>query len=252
MPAKKQLKGRIFPTIAAAAAAIGKPVAELRSAKNAGCPAFRSNGNVGEVELRAWLKKSPKASPPPEMGAIGKSGTNEALRRLEEAEAYAHAAFIGARDSKKPDASVVEERQRQWISLAKELRTFSAAMDGGADPAESIPRPEVVLAVRSLVAWQRAAFSDMLHNVVPRLQGATSAREVAAIFEQPARESLAMAMQLGQRSGKLPAWMAEAAMMSPDACPDLDAAAIAGIVGKINLSKAERTAIDSVLKKLGS
>jgi hypothetical protein len=250
MAAKKQPKSRIFPTIAAAAAAMAVPLPDLKAAKNAGCPAFRSNGNVGEAELRAWLKKRPKPTPPPAPAAIGKSGTNEALRRLEEAEAYAHAQFIGARDAKQPDTALIEERQRQWISLAKELRTFSAAMDGGSDPLDSIPRPEVVEAVRTLLVWQRAAFSDVLHNVVPNLQGVTSAREAAAIFEQPARESLALAMQLAQRSGRVPAWLAEAAMSNPDARPDLDAAAFAGIVAKVELSKAEAAAADSILQKL--
>lgn len=239
-----------YPTVANAAAATGHTMRELKAARAAGCPAFRSNGSVHRAELKAWMKKAPKAPPLPQMGTIGKTGTNEALRRLEEAEAYAHAQFIAARDAKRPDASLIEERQKQWVSLAKELRTFSSAMDGGTEESEMIPRPEVIEATRALLAWQRAAFSDVLHNVVPNLQGVTSAREAAAIFEQPARESLALAMQLAQRSGRVPAWLAEAAMSNPDARPDLDAAAFRLLTSRLVLTKAEAAAVESIISKI--
>lgn len=52
------LKPRTFDSMKAASAALRLPLHRLRTAKAAGCPAFRSN-RVYEGELLQWLERNP-------------------------------------------------------------------------------------------------------------------------------------------------------------------------------------------------
>ncbi len=54
-----------FPTLKAAAAALGVPLDALRAAKSAGAAGFAANGNVDLQRLAAWLLTKGKAFTPP-------------------------------------------------------------------------------------------------------------------------------------------------------------------------------------------
>ena len=75
---KKTEKGRTFDSLAAAAGALKLPLSLLKSAKLAGCPAFRSN-RVYETELLHWLSANPLAA---ETGNRRDKKLDEEIRKL--------------------------------------------------------------------------------------------------------------------------------------------------------------------------
>jgi hypothetical protein len=74
MKNEKPREGRTFDSLKAAAAALRLPMRTLQLAKQAGCPAFRSN-RVYESELLAWLETNAEL-----IAAAGDDPRNEKLR----------------------------------------------------------------------------------------------------------------------------------------------------------------------------
>lgn len=62
-------KSRTFACLSAAAKVLNLHEDILRHAKKQGCPAFRSNGNVNEAELVAWLNAPRESNAPDEQAA---------------------------------------------------------------------------------------------------------------------------------------------------------------------------------------
>lgn len=74
----KKRKPRVFDSLAAAAKGIPLPMAVLKAAKAAGCPAFRSN-RVYADELVRWLAKHPEV-----LATVGTEGDPKAQKLFEE------------------------------------------------------------------------------------------------------------------------------------------------------------------------
>ncbi|HWN09754.1 MAG TPA: hypothetical protein VNO50_10885 [Pyrinomonadaceae bacterium] len=75
-PRRARATGRLCDSLKSAAGALGLPEETLRSAKGAGCSAFRAGGRVHLDELSAWLKEHPQE-------AAAASGSPDTKRQLE-------------------------------------------------------------------------------------------------------------------------------------------------------------------------
>jgi len=74
MKTEKPREGRTFDSLKAAATALRLPIRALQRAKQAGCPAFRSN-RVYEAELLQWMEANPET-----IEAAGDDPRDEKLR----------------------------------------------------------------------------------------------------------------------------------------------------------------------------
>ena len=239
----------------AAASALGVPYSRIRAAKGAGCEAFRANGSIHEDGLKAWLKSNPvkkkavgkKTSP----AKLGKTGAGEALKRLEMAEAEAHKNFVDAQNDPESDDTEVTAKRKAWRDLAGSLLSYETKVESSKrDAGEIIPKGEVIEMAKSLLMWTNSAISDVLHNCTPRLAGCSTSREFASIIDPAMREALPIALNYAQRANKLPSWLAEAAIKSAPTDRSFDAMILQSIVKNVKLTKAEKTAIEKILKKL--
>ncbi|MGB1276998.1 MAG: hypothetical protein ACPG77_14735 [Nannocystaceae bacterium] len=251
----------------AAANATGIPYGKIRRAKKLGCPAWRANGNIHEAELLAWMAEH-MPNRDPASGNAGESvklvegeasepGAASALSRLEMAEAVAHDHYVSLRDRLRsdPNGDVDEDEVSNalsaWSRLSTSLLSYETKIeDGKRNAGELIPKSEVVEIATCFVAWLRAALSDTLHGCVPKLAGVRTAREASALVDQQFRESVAMAVGYGERSGKLPGWMAEAAMSEAVDRGFVDLLFLKGFRDGAELTGEEVQVIDQLIKRL--
>lgn len=237
----------------ACAAATKIAYSEIVRAKRNGCTAFRANGNVHEIGLREWLDDNPKKKRKPattkSSSGAQKQGAAEALRRLEEQEVATYNAYIVAREEGDEDESA--SALKQWKDITSSLLSYETKVESGKREAGTlIPRREVIEMAQALMIWINSAISNVLHNTTPLLAGAETPRAAAAIVDPSFREALPIALTYGQRTGKIPSWLAEAAMLATTDSTDHDADLFQALPKNIKLSQAEKKALASMTKKI--
>ncbi len=202
-----------YPTIPMACAAHGISATELKRARDAACPAFRS-GKIWNEELASWLAENPQSPAEdddeedvPDVSCDDERGAGRTLERMEAMEVEVHAKIKKALPAARPAARV------EWLKVARELLRFDAGVKE-ADKASGrmIPQKEVVEILKRFIAWQLIGNSDAIRAGMPRLALAErSPQAMATVYDAVLRQSLMAALKMAQKIGKLPPWAIEAA-----------------------------------------
>lgn len=214
-----------YPSMKAAALALGIDMSVLKDARMRDCPAFRSSGNVHREMIARWLRlNAPDASTngeaknetpeeefidsydiPDEAGGVGQTLKSlqayerRAKRKLDELEkSNLHSAI---------KAEKVKSALDAWIKVVNALLKYDLSVSQAKrESGELIPIIDARKGVHALLAWHTIATSDAMRNVFPQMEGKNKF-EMAALWDPAARAAIYRNFKLGCELGKIPEWM---------------------------------------------